>query len=79
MQRTLCFDDVLLTPQYSEIESRSNVSLCVTGFHEATASLTKIHPSLSCPIVGSPMDTVIGPTAAALLDELGGFGILHRD
>jgi IMP dehydrogenase/GMP reductase len=24
------------------------------------------------------MDTVIGPTAAALLDELGGFGVLHR-
>ncbi len=78
MQRTLCFDDVLLVPQYSEIESRSNVNLCVTGLDEATASLTAIHPTLTCPIIGSPMDTVIGPTSAALLDELGGFGVLHR-
>lgn len=78
MQRTLCFDDVLLTPQYSEIESRSNVNLSVTGLDENTASLTSTHTILTCPIVGSPMDTVIGPTAAALLDELGGFGVLHR-
>jgi len=78
MQRTLCFDDVLLTPQYSDIESRSNVNLSVTGLDETTASLTPTRPVLTCPIVGSPMDTVIGPTAAALLDELGGFGVLHR-
>jgi IMP dehydrogenase len=78
MQRTLCFDDVLLTPQYSEIESRSNVNLFVTGFDDKVANLISGYPDLTCPIIGSPMDTVIGPTAAALLDELGGFGILHR-
>ena len=78
MQKTLCFDDVLLVPQYSEIESRKNVSLCVSGFDEPEAKLTKDHPILGCPIVGSPMDTVISPSAAAILEDFGGFGVLHR-
>lgn len=78
MQRTLCFDDVLLSPQFSDIESRSLVDLSVPGFDVDVAQLTSIHPLLSCPIIGSPMDTVIGPSSAAVLDELGGFGVLHR-
>lgn len=78
MQRTLCFDDVLLTPQYSEIESRSTVSLMVPGFDEPHAHLVEGYPSLICPIVGSPMDTVMSPASAKVLDEFGGFGILHR-
>jgi IMP dehydrogenase len=78
MQRTLCFDDVLLTPQYSEIESRKNVDLSVSGFDDLEAKLTSFHPVLKCPIVGSPMDTVISPTAAAILEDFGGFGVLHR-
>ena len=78
MQRTLCFDDVLLVPQYSEVESRSSVDLSVTGFEEAFSRLTKDHEVLRSPIVGSPMDTVMGPESAALLEKFGGFGILHR-
>jgi len=78
MQRTLCFDDVLLVPQYSDIESRSLVDLSVPGFDEEVAKLTKSLPALTCPIVGSPMDTVIGPAAAAVLDDVGGFAVLHR-
>ena len=78
MQRTLCFDDVLLTPQYSDIESRSLVDLSVPGFDEEFATLYKSAPHLTCPVVGSPMDTVIGPRAASALDEVGGFGVLHR-
>lgn len=78
MQRTLCFDDVLLTPQYSEIESRSTVSLMVPGFDEPHAHLIPGYPTLVCPIVGSPMDTVMGPASAKVLDEFGGFGVLHR-
>lgn len=78
MQRTLCFDDVLLTPQYSDINTRSSVSLCVSGFDDPNYQLTSGHPILKCPIVGSPMDTVMSPSAARILDEFGGFGVLHR-
>lgn len=78
MQRAVCFDDVLLVPQYSEIESRTSVNLSVTGFEEKFAGLTNKHSILTCPIVGSPMDTVIGPESAAILANNGGFGVLHR-
>jgi IMP dehydrogenase/GMP reductase len=78
MQRTLCFDDVLLVPQYSEIESRKNVDASVSGFDDLDAVLTKSHPTLKCPIVGSPMDTVISPEVASVLEDFGGFGVLHR-
>ncbi len=78
MQRTLCFDDVLLVPQYSEIESRTNVNLSVPGFDDQHAHLVQGYPTLGCPIVGSPMDTVMSPSAAKVLDDFGGFGVLHR-
>jgi len=78
MQRTVCFDDVLLVPQYSEIESRSSVDLSVPGFDTAFAKLVDTHPFLRCPIVGSPMDTVVNSESAKILDEFGGFGVLHR-
>lgn len=78
MQRALCFDDVLLVPQYSDIESRSLVDLSVSGFDDPDARLTPSHPILKCPIVGSPMDTVISPASAAVLEDVGGFGVLHR-
>jgi IMP dehydrogenase len=78
MQRTLCFDDVLLTPQYSDISSRTTVDLSVPGFDEPFARLTDQHPFLKCPIVGSPMDTVVSPASCEVLDKVGGFGILHR-
>lgn len=71
MQQTLCFDDVLLVPQYSEIETRSKIDL-------SSGQLTSNHSQLLCPVVGSPMDTVMSPAAAAALSNLGGFGVLHR-
>jgi IMP dehydrogenase len=78
MQRAVCFDDVLLSPQYSNISSRSDVNLSVTGFDEHFAKLTANHGTLTCPVVGSPMDTVTGPQTAAVLHNFGGFGVLHR-
>jgi IMP dehydrogenase len=78
MQRTLCFDDVLLVPQYSDIETRTKVNLAVSGFEEKFASLLPELPVLGCPIIGSPMDTVMSPEAAIVLSEMGGFGIFHR-
>ena len=78
MKQSVCFDDVLLVPQYSEIESRTKVDLSVSGFDDKLAKLTKESHALTCPIVGSPMDTVISPRSCAALDDAGGFGILHR-
>lgn len=78
MQRAVCFDDVLLVPQYSEIETRASVELSVPGFDETFARLTAEHSHLLCPIVGSPMDTVISPSSASILADMGGFGVLHR-
>lgn len=78
MQRSLCFDDVLLIPQFSDISSRAKVDLSVSGFEVPVARLTDGHSLLTCPIVGSPMDTVMSPKSAAVLASFGGFGVLHR-
>ena len=48
MKQTYSFDDVLLVPQYSSIESRSEVSMdCNLGEF-----------NFSLPVISSPMDTV---------------------
>lgn len=78
MHRTLCFDDVLLVPQYSDIESRISVNLSVSGFDVLYCALMPGNSVLTCPIVGSPMDTVMSSGVADILDEFGGFGVLHR-
>lgn len=78
MQKVVCFDDVLLVPHFSDISTRKDVNLSVTGFDEQFARLTTKHPVLTCPVVSSPMDTVTGPGTAALMADMGGFGVLHR-
>jgi IMP dehydrogenase len=69
MRETVTFDDVLLTPQYSEIESRSSIKL--------EFQMSKVS-KLTLPIVSSPMDTVTESSMAQLLDNNGGIGIIHR-
>mgnify|MGYP002889105209 CR=1 FL=1 len=71
MRRAICFDDVLLKPQYSDIESRSQINL-------QTQLSEKPDVLLSLPIVSAPMDTVTGPEMLASMDVAGGLGILHR-
>lgn len=79
MRNTVCFDDVLLVPQYSDIESRAEVDLSVPGlFDDLNKMEASVKKQLTCPIVGSPMDTVMGPESARSLSSLGGFGVLHR-
>ena len=68
----LCFDDVLLQPQYSKIESRSEVDI------SPQVSLNKLSVPLRSPIVASPMDTVTNAIVAKTLIENGGFAVLHR-
>lgn len=65
----LTYDDVLLVPQYSEVESRSSVELS-----------SNITPSVSVdiPIISSNMDTVTESEMAQAMSDSGGVGILHR-
>jgi IMP dehydrogenase len=62
------FDDVLLVPQYSDIESRKSLS---TG-----NELGRIR--LGLPIISSPMDTVTEVDMTFAMDVHGGLGIVHR-
>ncbi len=67
--RTVTFDDVLLVPQMSSIESRASIDISVN---------MKNVGKLSLPIVSSPMDTVTGSSMAGALGKRGVLSILHR-
>jgi len=68
----LTYDDVLLVPQYSEVESRSTVDLSVKlekkGFGVTLAN----------PIVPANMKTVTGYEMAKEIYKMGGLAIAHR-
>tara|TARA_Y100000592_G_scaffold99069_1_gene173930 strand:- start:2491 stop:3528 length:1038 start_codon:yes stop_codon:yes gene_type:complete len=68
MKQTLSFDDVLLVPQSSDINSRSEVSL--------ERKITDV--SFNLPIISSPMDTVTETDMALKMFKAGGLGIIHR-
>lgn len=65
----LTYDDVLLIPQYSEIESRSSIDLSIT--------LTK-GIKVNIPVVPANMKTVTGFEMAKNVADLGGMAIVHR-
>ena len=65
---SLSFDDVLLEPKYSAIESRKEI--------DVSTDLNGL--KLSLPIVSSPMDTVTEARMLRAMDENGGLGIVHR-
>ncbi|MCS7184034.1 MAG: IMP dehydrogenase [Patescibacteria group bacterium] len=69
MKEGLTFDDVLLIPQKSDIDSRKDINLSVN-----------LHPQikLKIPIVSSPMDTVTESEMAIAIARQGGLGIIHR-
>lgn len=69
MREALTYSDVLLVPQYSDIESRRNVST-----HTRLSRRLKLH----VPIVSANMDTVTESAMATRMAELGGIGIIHR-
>lgn len=68
-KEALTFDDVQITPRYSEVESREDADL--------TTKLT-VKKSLRLPLIASPMDTVCELKMADALAEAGGLGVLHR-
>ena len=66
---SVSFDDVLLVPQYSDIESRSVL--------RTNSELDK-DTALALPIISSPMDTVTEYAMAYAMHTNGGLGIIHR-
>lgn len=70
IRKTPCysFDDVLLVPQRSEVESRCDV--------DTSTKLGSM--SLGFPFLSANMDTVTGPRMAIAMGQYGGAGVLHR-
>jgi IMP dehydrogenase len=68
MEKALSFDDVLIEPGFSDIDSRKDVDLSV--------DLNGL--SLKLPVISSPMDTVTTFKMAQTLNKHGGIASLHR-
>ena len=69
MEEALSYDDVLLVPKYSDIESRSQIDI--------GSELDK-NIRLSLPVMSSPMDTITESKMALAMTRNGGLGFIHR-
>lgn len=65
----LSFDDILLVPQFSGINSRRDVSL---------STILSDGLELDLPIIAAPMDTVCEESMALAMSKAGGLGVIHR-
>lgn len=65
----ITFDDVLLVPRYSNIDSRSEIKTDV--------NLGK-GINISVPFISANMKTVTGPSIAMAIADFGGLALLHR-
>lgn len=70
-KKSLCFDDILLVPQDSNVYSRHDVSLSMIVGPQRPIKL-------SLPIIAAPMDTVCDIEMCLVMAKSGGMGILHR-
>jgi len=62
------FDDILITPAYSDIESRQEID----------TSVTFLGLPLKVPIISANMDYITGTKMIIAMHNLGALGILHR-
>ncbi|MEK6835185.1 MAG: IMP dehydrogenase, partial [Nanoarchaeota archaeon] len=69
LKEALTFDDVLLVPKKSIVNSRKDISL--------KTRLSK-NINLNIPIISANMDTVTESAMAISLAKMGGLGIIHR-
>ena len=69
LKEALTYDDILLVPQYSDIQSRKEIDI---------GNNLDAQIRLSLPIISAPMDTVTGASMATTMDRAGGLGIIHR-
>jgi len=69
LKEAVTYDDVLLVPQYSNIQSRSEVDV---------GNFLSEHVFFPLPIISSPMDTVTEEDMAIAMHNNGGLGIIHR-
>jgi len=65
----ITFDDIILLPGYSTIDTRKTLDVCAA---------TLFGHSLSVPVISSPMDTITGVKMMAAIRDAGGIGIHHR-
>ena len=72
MEEALTYNDVLLVPQYSDIKSRSDVSVASTL--RGNGPTTKLH----IPIIASPMDTISEDEMGVAMWQEGGLAVVHR-
>jgi len=68
----LCYDDVLIVPGYSEVESRKGCDTSV-----AFSGLGGVH--LGLPVIAANMDTVCEAEMCRAISKHGGIGVLHRN
>src|SRR5512134_3530655 len=68
-ETALTYDDVLLVPQYSEVESRRTLS---------TRSWLTRKIALQVPILSANMDVVTESEMAITMAREGGIGMIHR-
>jgi len=69
IRKTLAYDDVLLVPKYSDIESRTEVDI---------ASCLGKNLCFELPVISAPMDTVTEAEMSKALGNAGGLGVIHR-
>ena len=69
MEECLTYDDVLLKPQRSSTDSRSDGDL--------TTNVTR-NVTIDSPLVSAPMDSVTEDEMAQTMTDNGGVGIIHR-